>query len=80
MSLSLSNVAVLVSVRHLEMGVKKIRPVAGPTFELGRILFLNLRRNCELFKIKSVCNNKATSSNRKIATNCDSGIQPTHLG
>ena len=25
-------------------------------------------------------NNKVISSNRKIATNCDSGVQPTHLG
>ena len=28
-----------------------------------------------LFKIKSAYNNKATSSNRKIVTNCDNGIQ-----
>ena len=31
-------------------------------------------------KIISVYLNKAISSDRKIATNCDSGIQPTHLG
>ena len=53
--------------------------MAGPTSELGRIFFLILKI-CELFKINSVYNNKAISSNRKIATNCDSGIQPTHLG
>ena len=35
---------------------------------------------CELFKINSVYNNKAISSNRKVATNCDSGTQPMHLG
>ena len=54
--------------------------MAGPIFELGRIFF-NLKKNkCELFKIKSVYNNKATSSKRKIATNCDSGIQHTFFG
>ena len=34
----------------------------------------------EPFKIISVYLNKAISSDRKVATNCDSGIQPTHLG
>ena len=62
---------------------KRIRPggtgavgpaIAGPTFELCRIFFLNSKQNCELLRTKSVYNKKATSSNRKIATNCDSGI------
>ena len=52
----------------------------GPVFELGRIFFNLKKTKCELFKIKSVYNNTATSSKRKIATNCDSGIQHTHFG
>ena len=31
-------------------------------------IYLNFKKHCKLFKIKSVYKNKATSSNRKIAT------------
>ena len=41
--------------------------------------FLKFKKNCELFKIKNIYIEKATSSNRKITANCDNGIQPTHL-
>ena len=49
--------------------------MAGPTFGLGRIFLkiqnkiVNLRN-----RIKSVYKKMVTSSNRKTATNCDSGI------
>ena len=48
-------------------GTGPVRPAtAVPTFEPGDIFF-NLKR-CELFKIKSVYNNNAISSNREIRT------------
>ena len=73
--------ALPISYRCRPGGTGPVGPaMAGPTFELGRTFFLNLRQNCKLLKIKSVYNKNATSSNRKIATNCDSGIEPTHLG
>ena len=54
--------------------------MARPIFELGCTFFSLKKYKCEIFKIKSEYNNKATSFNRKIATNCDSGIQPTYFG
>ena len=46
----------------------------------NRSAFFKLKKKtCELFKIKSVYNKKATSSNWKITTNYDSNIQPTYL-
>ena len=50
-------------------GTSPVGPaMAAPTFELGRIYFFNFKKHCKLFKIKSIYKNKATSSNRKIAT------------
>ena len=52
-----------------------IRPGgAGPTFELCRIFFKIQNKTVNFLEPKVYTIKKATSSNRKIATNCDSGI------
>ena len=52
---------------------------AGPTFELGHIFF-NFKKIVTFLKSTVYTILRQISSNRKIATDCDSGIQPTHLG
>ena len=41
--------------------------------DLVAFFYKNSKQNCEPLRTKSVYNKKATSSNRKIATNCDRG-------